>query len=109
MQALQVDATLSRHVYAIQAKSLKALHGLEKKMLRAEKRKYGDQQRQIQVIKAALFPHNNLQERVENFSNFYAKWGKDFIDQLYKNSLALEQEFTVLVPENQSISSPEAN
>jgi hypothetical protein len=51
IQALQVDPTLSRHVYAIQAKSLKALRELEKKMLRAEKRKYTDQQRQIQCIR----------------------------------------------------------
>lgn len=96
-QALQVDFTLSKHVHAIQAKSLKALLGLEKKMLRAEKRKYADQQRQIQTIKAALFPNNGLQERVENFSGFYAKWGRSFIEELYKNSLALEQEFTVLI------------
>jgi bacillithiol biosynthesis cysteine-adding enzyme BshC len=96
-QALQVDATLSRHVYAIQAKSLKALHGLEKKMLRAEKRKFSDHQVQIEKIKAALFPNNGLQERVENFSRFYAKWGRSFIEELHKHSLSLEQEFTVLV------------
>ena len=96
IQALQVDPTLSRHVYAIQAKSLKALRELEKKMLRAEKRKYTDQHRQIQSIKAVLFPNNNLQERVENFSNFYSKWGRSFIEELYENSLGLEQEFIVL-------------
>ncbi len=95
-QALRVDLTLSRHVHSIKAKSLKALRELEKKMLRAEKRKYADQQRQIQTIKAALFPNNGLQERVENFSGFYAKWGKSFIEKLYENSLAFEQEFTVL-------------
>ncbi len=65
-------------------------------MLRAEKRKYSDQQRQIQMIKAALFPNSGLQERVENFSGFYAKWGRIFIEELYANSLKLEQEFTVL-------------
>jgi uncharacterized protein YllA (UPF0747 family) len=65
-------------------------------MLRAEKRKFFEEQRQIQKIREALFPRNGLQERVENFSSFYAKWGKGFIDELYRNSLALEQQFTIL-------------
>ena len=69
---------------------------LEKKMRRAEKRKFEEQQRQIQKINEALFPNEGLQERVENFSWFYAKWGKDFIGELLSNSLAFEQEFTIL-------------
>ena len=95
-QASQVDATLTRHVAAIQARSLKALQELEKKMLRAEKRKYADVQGQITKLKSALFPNNGLQERVENFSRFYAKWGRSFIEELYQHSLTLEQEFTLL-------------
>jgi bacillithiol biosynthesis cysteine-adding enzyme BshC len=96
MQAGAIDPTLSAHVAAIKTRSLKILQELEKKMLRAEKRKYSDEQRQIQAIRSALFPRNGLQERVENFSSFYSKWGRSFIEELYKNSLALEQEFCVL-------------
>jgi uncharacterized protein YllA (UPF0747 family) len=96
MQAEAVDKTLSQYVTSIKTRSLKDLEELEKKMLRAEKRKFEDQQRQIQKIKEALFPNDGLQERVENFSWFYAKWGKGFIEELYKNSLMLEQEFTIL-------------
>jgi bacillithiol biosynthesis cysteine-adding enzyme BshC len=96
MQAEAIDTTLSKHVAAIKARSLKNLQELEKKMLRAEKRKFFEEQRQIQKIREALFPRNGLQERVENFSSFYAKWGKGFIDELYRNSLALEQQFTIL-------------
>lgn len=92
----KVDSTLVRHVEALQAKALKPLQELEKKILRAEKRKFKDQRRQIQSLKSALFPLNNLQERIDNFMPYYAKWGKDFISILYKNSLALEQEFVVL-------------
>jgi len=97
MQAEAVDKTLSQYVAAIKSRSLKDLEELEKKMLRAEKRKFEEQQRQIQKIKEALFPDNGLQERVENFSWFYAKWGRGFIEELYKNSLGLEQEFAILV------------
>jgi len=99
-QATKVDTTLSQHVAAIQARSLKALQELEKKMLRAEKRKHSDLQAQVHKLKAVLFPNDGLQERVENFSRFYAKWGRDFIAELYKNSLALEQQFTVLEERN---------
>lgn len=95
-QAEAIDKTLSQYVNAIKTRSLKDLEELEKKMLRAEKRKYEEQQRQIEKIKEVLFPNNGLQERVENFSWFYAKWGAGFIEELYRNSLALEQKFTIL-------------
>ena len=62
-------------------------------MLRAEKRKYGEQQRQINFIKENLFPQNGLQERFENIMYYYSLWGKEFIQQLYENSQAMEQEF----------------
>lgn len=96
-QAMLVDKSLTSHVSAIQTRSLKALQELEKKMLRAEKRKYADLQRQLEKLKAALFPNDGLQERVENFSLFYAKWGQEFIEQLCEHSLTLEQEFTLLM------------
>ena len=97
IQAGNIDPTLAQHVAAIKARSFKTLQELEKKMLRAEKRKFSDHERQIQAIKEALFPGNGLQERKENFSLFYAKWGREFIEELHKNSPTLEQEFTVLL------------
>ncbi len=96
-QAGAVDPSLLKHVAAIRAKALKNLEELEKKMYRAEKRKFTAQQNQLQKIKETLFPGNGLQERVENFSGFYAIWGFAFIDALYHHSLTFEQQFTVLV------------
>lgn len=90
------DKTLEQHVEALRAKATRPLYELEKKMLRAEKRKYKDQQRQIQHIRKVLFPNNNLQERIDNFMPFYAQWGTAFIDLLYEQSLTLEQEFVIL-------------
>ncbi len=91
-----IDATLERHIEALRAKATRPLYELEKKMLRAEKRKYKDQSAQIHAVKSVLFPMNSLQERIENFMPYYAKWGSRFIDMLYENSLALEQEFFML-------------
>ena len=95
-QAIAVDTTLEKHVDSLKTTTLHRLRELEKKMLRAEKRKFSDQQRQIQMIRSKLFPGNGLQERTDNMLYFYARWGKDFIQQLYEQSLALEQQFVVL-------------
>ncbi len=95
-QAAEIDVTLVQHVDALKARSMQQLKELEKKMLRAEKRKYTDQERQINLVKEELFPNNNLQERIDNFSSYYAKWGAKFIDALYSHSLGLEQEFVVI-------------
>jgi bacillithiol biosynthesis cysteine-adding enzyme BshC len=96
-QVVSVDTTLARHVEALKTQSLYRLHELEKKMLRAEKRKFTDQQRQIHTIKEKLFPKNGLQERIENFMYYYAKWGRDFIQHIYEHSLSLEQEFVIVI------------
>ncbi len=96
LKAGEIDTTLEQHIEALRAKATRPLYELEKKMLRAEKRKYKDQLQQIHAVKAALFPSNSLQERIENFMPYYAKWGSQFIDLLYANSLTLEQEFFML-------------
>ena len=95
-QAASIDATLEPHVEALKKNVLYRLQELEKKMLRAEKRKFSDQQRQIENLKEKLFPGNGLQERKENMSGFYARWGTKFIHELYKASPGLEQEFVIL-------------
>ncbi|HET9744236.1 MAG TPA: bacillithiol biosynthesis cysteine-adding enzyme BshC [Chitinophagaceae bacterium] len=96
-QAAAVDSTLEKHVEALKLRSVQRLQELEKKMLRAEKRKFTDHQRQINTIKEHLFPGNGLQERYDNFSYFYAKWGRTFIHKLYEHTLNLEQEFVIVI------------
>ena len=96
-QASAVDSTLAKHVEALKLKTFHRLQELEKKMLRAEKRKFSDQQRQINAIKEHLFPGDGLQERHDNFSYYYAKSGKSFIQSVYEHSLNFEQEFVVLI------------
>ena len=92
----EIDITLEQHVEALEAKSIKKLSALEKKMLRREKRKFNDEKNQLTKIFSILFPEGNLQERTENFMLFYSKWGKDFLDTLYENSLTVEQEFCII-------------
>ena len=92
----KIDITLAEHTTALQVKAIQKIDALEKKMLRAEKRKFETQSRQINKLKQQLFPGDNLQERVDNFSPFYAKYGKEWLTKVYEASLSLEQEFTIL-------------
>ncbi|HET6256008.1 MAG TPA: bacillithiol biosynthesis cysteine-adding enzyme BshC [Puia sp.] len=96
--ARPVDPSLEQHVEALQAKALDPIRTLEKKLLKAEKRKYGDLQRQVQTLKTALFPADGLQERVENILPWYAQYGPDILRDLYMHSPALDQDFIILTP-----------
>jgi uncharacterized protein YllA (UPF0747 family) len=91
-----VDPTLEQHVTALQVKAVEPIRLLEKKLLRAEKRKFSDQQRQIRAVKQALFPNGNLQERMENILPWYAAYGPGIIHDLYAHS-PVWGEFVVLV------------
>ncbi len=97
-----IDVTLHQHAEALQAKTLNALDKLEKKMLKAEKRKYDAQQRQISKLKSMLFPHGELQERIDNVLPYYAKYGKQFLDMLHENSPVFNEAFTIIELEDPS-------
>ncbi len=94
-RARPVDPTLVQHVEALRVKALHPLKELEKKLLKAEKRKFADRQRQIRVLKSALFPQNGLQERTENFMPWWASGGPAFIEDIYRYSPTLEQVFVI--------------
>jgi uncharacterized protein YllA (UPF0747 family) len=96
-KASTVDKTLNEHVISLEIKSGKKLAELEKKMLRAEKNKFEASKRKIKAIKTELFPNNSLQERVYNFSDFYSRVGKEFMQLIYEASPALEMRFTIVV------------
>lgn len=92
----KVDATLVPHTAALKEKAMHKLIGLEKKLFRAEKRKYADQQRQIAQLRTQLFPGDSLQERAENFSIFYSRYGAEFLQMLYYASRGTEQQFCIV-------------
>ncbi|MEP7318025.1 MAG: bacillithiol biosynthesis cysteine-adding enzyme BshC [Panacibacter sp.] len=96
LTAANVDTTLQNHVAALKVKAIKRLQELEKKMLRAEKRKFETERNQLHKIKTALFPNNGLQERVENLSGIYGRYGKEIINIFFLHSLSLEQQFAIV-------------
>ncbi|MEP6682262.1 MAG: bacillithiol biosynthesis cysteine-adding enzyme BshC [Parafilimonas sp.] len=93
--ASKIDKTLTQHIEALKKKTIKGLSELEKKMLRAEKKKFITEQAQIHKIKSLLFPNNSLQERIENFSVFYSVHGKSFFEDVFLNSKGFNQQFCI--------------
>ncbi len=91
-----VDKTLSEHVTALEKKALKKLAELEKKILRAERAKFETQQKQIAKLKQDLFPGKSLQERVDNFSVYYATYGQDWLQTIYDVSTGLHPGFGIV-------------
>jgi bacillithiol synthase len=94
--AAKTDTTLAPHVSALEKKAIHRLKELEKKILRAEKRKHGEALGQIKKIVAALFPAGGLQERIENLLPGYAQSGPGYIEAIRQHSLPLEAVFTIL-------------
>jgi bacillithiol biosynthesis cysteine-adding enzyme BshC len=74
-----VDPTLIQHLDALKATAGKKLEKAEKKLKRAEKRNHNNKEIQLSAVKDALFPNGTLQERHDNFLNFYLK-DPQFID-----------------------------
>jgi bacillithiol biosynthesis cysteine-adding enzyme BshC len=98
-QAIQVDATLGDHTMNLSVQSIKKLAELEKKILKAEKKKQVVSIERIQNIKNELFPQNSLQERVDNFAEWVGDYGWSWVEAVMQHSHTMEHSFTMLVSE----------
>ena len=92
----KTDASFEGAVNAQQHKQIKGLEHLEKRLLKAQKRKYNDYVKRITALKTDLFPNESLQERHKNFSEFYLEYGPDLVPKLLENLNPLSQQFLVL-------------
>ncbi len=95
-QAIQIDATLGDHTMNLSNQSLKKVKELEKKMLKAEKKKQAIAIERIHHIKNNLFPKNSLQERVEHFSEWVGAYDWAWVEAVLQNSNSMEQSFTIV-------------
>ena len=91
-----MDPTLGAHAEGLAKHALSRLNAMEKKMIRAGKKKFEAEIRQLAKLRKQLFPGDGLQERVDNFLPYYAAWGKAFIPAIVDHSLGFEQRFTII-------------
>ena len=92
----QTDKSFIGAVAAQEKKQLKGLINLEKRLLKAQKRKLSEQVSRITEIQNQLFPGKSLQERNLNFSELYLEFGDQLIQQLILNLQPLKGEFLIL-------------
>lgn len=95
-RAEAIDKTLGAFIGAEGKRALNSLEKIERKFLRAEKRLQGDKLRQIEAIKDALFPNGSLQERTDNFLNFYQR-DPEFIHRMLAHFDPFDFRFNVLI------------
>lgn len=76
------DKSFLGAVKAQEKKQINGLSKLEKKLLKAQKRKLKDQVVRMTAIQNELFPNQSLQERTLNFSELYLEYGLDLISSL---------------------------
>jgi uncharacterized protein YllA (UPF0747 family) len=91
-----IDKTLGPFIGAEGKRALNSLEKIEHKLLKAEKRLQEDKLRQIGNLKDAFFPNGSLQERVDNFLNFYQQ-DSEFIHRLLTNFDPFDFRFNVLI------------
>ena len=94
--ATQTDKSFIGAVKAQEVKQIKGLENLEKRLLKAEKRKYADELERIIQLQNELFPNQGLQERRNNFTEYYNEFGQEFIDKLFANLKPLQPNFTII-------------
>jgi bacillithiol biosynthesis cysteine-adding enzyme BshC len=94
--ATQTDKSFIGAVKAQETKQLKGLDNLEKRLLKAQKRKLSEELNRIISLQNELFPNQSLQERQLNFSEFYIEFGDFLLEKILKELKPLENEFSIL-------------
>jgi uncharacterized protein YllA (UPF0747 family) len=95
--AEQTDNSFIGALKAQETKQIKGIEHLEKRLLKAQKRKLADVLNRIIQLQNELFPNQSLQERQTNFSEFYLENGEALIPSLIAKLHPLEQRFEALI------------
>lgn len=94
--AEQTDKSFTGAVKAQEVKQKKGLENLEKRLLKAQKRKLDNELQRVSDLQFELFPNQSLQERQANFSEFYLEKGEQLIPLLIQKLKPLETNFNII-------------
>jgi uncharacterized protein YllA (UPF0747 family) len=92
----KIDPSLKAAALAEGKKVEGQLRGLEARVKKAQKQRHETGINQIRQLKAKLFPDNHLQERHDNFMNFYLAEGASFIEVCCAELDPLSKQFILL-------------
>ena len=95
--AKKTDRSFIGAVKAQEAKQIKGLENLEKRLLKAEKRQHAEKIEQIVQLQVSLFPNESLQERTKNISEIVQSIKfHSFLEKLLQKTKPLQQKFTII-------------
>jgi bacillithiol synthase len=96
-KAISVGITLEGLVEAERTKVIKQLDQIDSRIKRSLKQKEETALNQVKNIRLKLFPNNGLQERNDNFMQYYLLWGDQFFEILRKSLNPLDKNFVILI------------
>lgn len=91
-----IDKTLEGSVRSELQKAINSLNTLEGKLNRSLKQRSETEINQIKAIKGKLFPENIPQERYDNISMYYSKFGREFIEAIKTNTAENVLSYVIL-------------
>ncbi|MFS4456827.1 bacillithiol biosynthesis cysteine-adding enzyme BshC [Maribacter sp. 2304DJ31-5] len=94
--AKKTDKSFLKAVKAQEVKQKKGLDNLEKRLLKAQKRKLKDHVIRLTGVQNELFPGKSLQERNLNFSELYLAMGEELVPTLIKALHPFSLNFTIV-------------
>ena len=94
-KASETEKTFFNLVEAEETRQLKSFRRMQKRLLKAEKIKQSERFDQMQSLFLKVHPGGNWQERVLNFSVFYADFGKQWIDDCYQKMNVEKSELII--------------
>lgn len=94
--AAQTDKSFGNAVKAQEIKQLKGLENLEKRLLKAEKRQHANVLERMIQLQNEIFPNQSLQERRNNFSEFYLEYGEELLNKIFDELKPLQTNFTTI-------------
>jgi uncharacterized protein YllA (UPF0747 family) len=82
--ASTIDVTLEASARAEIFKMNQSLSSIEAKMIRSEKQRLETQVKQIRKLMEKLFPDAKMQERNNNFIQYYLLYGKEWFNTIFE-------------------------
>jgi len=94
-KASETDKTFFNLVEAEEKRQLKSFDKMRKRLLRAEKMKNSEKLERMEELFLEVHPCRNWQERVFNFSVFFAEEGKEWLQNCYSEMNAEQSEMII--------------
>jgi len=91
-----IDPSIAGFAKGEQQRLINSVDNIQKKLVRAEKKKHSDSLTRITILRDKILPGGGLMERKENFSSLYVRHGRSFIDHLMEAADPLDVRLKVI-------------